>query len=252
DKIFSYKEMDYASSFITKLYNSALFIKNVSVDVIPLKEPKKDLNLFDMWILNRFNKVVKEVRNAYDNLLLFEALSNLINFYWHDFCDYYIENVKHRVYAKENDKQGSRNAAIFVLNYILKNSIIMLAPNIPFVSEEVNSMFSSNSIFKEKLPNYIEMSEEPSFVMNGLLFAANFEEDPEVYGEILNEIISEARKQKAKAKIALNKPIASININVPEEYYNAVVISQDELKGILKASSINIVKGKELSISINI
>jgi valyl-tRNA synthetase len=252
DKIFSYKDIEYANSFITKLYNSALFIKNVSVDVVPLKEPKEDLNLFDMWILNKFNKIVKTVRNAYDNLLLFEALSSLINFYWHDFCDYYIEDIKHRVYTKEEDKQGSRNAAIFVLNYILKNSIVMLAPNIPFVSEEINSMFSSNSIFKEKLPTYIEMPEEPSFVMNGLLFAASFEEDPEIYGEILNKIVSEARKQKAKAKIALNKPITSININVPDKYYKAVVISQDEIKGILKASLVNITQGKELSISINI
>ena len=252
DKVFSYKDMEYASGFLTKLYNSALLINKVSNNFVPLKEPNKDLNLFDMWILNRFNKVVKEVRNAYDNMLLFEALSTLINFYWHEFCDYYIEDVKHRVYAEEDSKKGSKNAAIFVLNYVLKNSIALLAPSIPFISEEVNSMFSSKSIFEEKLPEYVEMPDEPSFVMNGLLFASSFEQDPEVYGEVLNEIIAEARKQKAKAKIALNKPITSININVPEEYYTAVVVSQEDIKGILKASSINITKGKDLSISINI
>ncbi|MGC8694183.1 MAG: valine--tRNA ligase [Candidatus Micrarchaeia archaeon] len=254
DKIFSYKEMDYASSFITKLYNSALFIKNASDEfgVLDRKEPKKDMNIFDMWILNKFNKIVKDVRAAYDNLMLFEALSKLVNFYWHEFCDYYIEDVKHRVYSKDEKMKGSKEAAIYTLNYILQNSLILLAPNIPFVAEEINSMFCNESIFKEKLPAFVEMPSEPSFVMNGLLFSANLEEDPEIYGEMLNAIIVEARKQKAKLKIALNKQIKSININVPVEYYNAISANTEDIKGIIKADNIKLTEGKELSVSIEV
>ncbi len=254
DKVFSYKEMDYASSFITKLYNSALFIKNISngFNISNIKEPKKGMNIFDMWILNKFNKIVKEVSNSYDNLMLFEALSKLANFYWHEFCDYYIEDVKHRVYSKDANMKESRDAAIYTLNYILHNSLVLFAPNIPFVAEEINSMFCNESIFKEKLPEFIEIPSEPSYIMNGLLFAANVEQDPEIYGEILNVIIVEARKQKAKLKIALNKPIKSININVPVEYYKAVMASADDIKSIIKADSAEISQGTELSISINI
>ncbi len=252
DRPFSYNEMDYAKSFITKLYNTANFVNlALSKGKASKEEPSRHLNVFDLWILNRLNETVKSVTDGYDNLTLYEAMNTAINFYWHEFADFYIENVKHRVYSTESRMEGSRNAALYVLKHVLETSIAMFAPVIPFISEEIYlQMKNKESVFQKMFPQYAEREKGPDYVINGLVQKSSVEFDPEDTGIILNDIISEVRKGKAKSKIALNKEISSININVPEQYYSAVVSSKEELKNILKAVNVSVKRGKDFSVSI--
>ena len=252
DKIFSYMEMDYAKSFVVKLRNTANFVKvALEQGKTPKEEPHEHLNVFDIWILNRLNTTVKEVTDAYDGLVLHEALNKAINFYWHEFADFYIENVKHRVYSKEKKMENSKSAALFTLKHVLTESLKMFAPVIPYTCEETFSQYGKGSIFNEQFPKYAEKPAKADYALNGLIFkSATLDIDYENAGAVLNDIISEVRKQKAQSRIALNAPITSININVPDEYISTVVAATDELKQILKAAKIEAKKAKEFSVSI--
>ncbi len=251
DRPFSYNEMDYAKGFTTKLYNTANFLSLAMKGTVKA-EPSKDMNVFDVWILKRLNETIKAVRDGYDNMLLHEAMNAAINFYWHEFADFYIENVKHRVYSTDKKMEKSKRAALFTLRYVLENSLRMFAPVIPFICEEINSSMSKQSIFESAFPEYKETPEQSDYVINGLIQNTAVEFDYSSVGALLNEIISSVRKEKSGKKLALNKEITAININIPEEYYSAVVASKEELKLILKANDVKVEKAKEISVSITV
>ena len=149
--------------------------------------------------------------------------------------------------------EKSKDAALFTLRYVLEASLQMLAPVVPHLAEEINSMFNKKgSIFEQKMPEYHELGSGQDYVINGLIQKSEMEIDASSIGTFLNLVIGEVRKEKAKNRIALNHEITSININVPDEYISAVLASQDELKNILKAKEITAKKGKEFSVSIKI
>ncbi len=252
DKPFSFEEIEHAKSFIVKLYNSALFVKNAMGDVkVPAEEPHTHFNIFDLWVLNRLNSVAGEATKAYDRLDLYGAMTAVTNFYWHEFCDHYIEAVKHRIYAEGND--GSKKAALFTLMHVLSSSLRMLAPVIPHAAEEINSMFSQESVFLEPFPAYAEKPNPADYIINGLVFKSSVVEmDYEDAGAIANDIVDDVRKAKASRKIALNKPITLININVPDAYYNTVLSAAKDIKEICKAGDVKIERSKDYSVSIQV
>ncbi len=255
DKPFSYNEMDYARGFTTKLYNTANFVsmamKNGTQKAKTQPKPNS-LNVFDVWILNRLNEVVDTVTKGYDGLLLHEAMSAAIAFYWHEFADFYIENVKHRVYSNEKKMEDSKNAALYTLKYVLETSLQMFAPVIPFVCEEINAMFNKGSIFEQRFPEYRKLAGPSDYTIYGMIQKSGVIIDYTAVGALLNDVIGIVRKEKSSKKLALNKEISSININVPEEYYSAVLDSADELKSICKAQSIKVSKNKDFSVSVKI
>ena len=254
DKPFSYEELDFAKSFIIKIYNSSLFIKNAIADAKPVTaEPHDSFNVFDIWIMNRLNSVISEVDKSYAETDLYSAMGVAVNFFWHEFCDYYIENVKHRIYSKEKGMQKSRDAAIYTLMHVLSSSLRLLAPVIPHVSEEINSFFKSTSIFQEEFPKSVKQESKADYVINGLIFkSALVDVDYESAGNMLNKVISDIRKEKAQHRIALNKPIKRININVPAEYYNAVKVALGDIKEICKAEQVEEKSSDNYSVSIEV
>ncbi len=255
DKVFRYEDLDYTKSFVNKLYNSALFVKTaLAEDGAPrdLSNAEKHMGVFDVWITNRLNATIKEVRAAYDSMDLYTAMSKLINFYWHEFCDYYLEDVKYRIYDKTGKMKQSASTAAFTLKYVLENSLKMLAPVMPFISEEVFRLLdNSTSIFAQSMPEYKERAGKADYVINGVIFANNIVDiDYEDAGAFLNIIISDVRKAKSGMKLSLNKEISAININVPEAYYSVVAASEAELKGICNAKALKLSKSNDYSTTI--
>ncbi len=252
DKPFSYKEVDYARGFINKLYNTALFVKGaLERTKAPEEEPKEHMGVLDIWILHRLNSIIKETREAYDSFNLYEAMNKLMTFYWHEFADYYIEDVKYRIYSEDKKLEGSKKAAAYVLNRVLEDSLKLFAPMIPYISEEINSWFGRKSLFESMLPEQFEKLETRDYVINGLLFEEGFVEvDYEGIGAFINNIIAEVRRIKSEAHMPLNAEIPIININVPEAYYKDGSTSKEDIKGICKAKEVKIEKGREYSVSV--
>ena len=250
DKRFSDDALNYAKSFIIKLYNSAMFIqKSFDKYSHPEQPPDKSFGLLDIWILNRLNKVIKEVDKSYSEFNLNGAMKKIVDFYWYEFCDYYLEDVKYRIYRdKPND---NTKAALYTLNYVLSNSLKMLAPVIPHAAEEVNALFNDTSIFNTEFPKYKDIESQVDYVINGIIFQSGIVDIDYIdAGNLINKIISDVRKAKASKKIALNKQIKQIDITIPEQYYKVIEVSKNDILGILKSDDVKVSKGTQYSISI--
>ena len=130
-----YEERVEASrNFANKIWNASRFVlMNLSVNENKLPEKDK-LLIEDKWILTKFNNVVKEVTDNIENYELGVAVAKLYDFIWDDFCDWYIELVKPRLYEDEDE---TNETAQKVLVYVLSNTLVLLHPFMPFITEEI-------------------------------------------------------------------------------------------------------------------
>lgn len=134
DMRFSDEKIKSARNFINKLWNATRFILiNINDDITANTLPTI-LKIEDKWVLPKYNRLVKEVNDNLDKYELGVAVSKLYDFTWDILCDWYIELTKSRI--NSSDKQDSLNAQKILL-YIISNTIRLLHPFIPFVTEEI-------------------------------------------------------------------------------------------------------------------
>ena len=149
-----YEERVEASrNFANKIWNASRFLL-MNLDIEKIELPCEDeLCTEDKWILSKYNKLVKEVTENLDKFELGIAVSKLYDFIWDSYCDWYIELVKPRLYAKEGkDFQNAQN----VLAYVLINTLKLLHPFMPFITEEIYTHLPhvEPSIMISKWPEY--------------------------------------------------------------------------------------------------
>ncbi|TWW14040.1 valine--tRNA ligase [Dellaglioa algida] len=135
DVRFSYTKMDASWNFINKIWNASRFvIMNLDgVDKIELPA-KSEWQLVDKWILSRLNTTVSEVTRLFDTFEFGEAGRALYNFIWNDFCDWYIEMSKENL---NGDNQAIKQNTQQILAYVLDQTLKLLHPIMPFVTEEL-------------------------------------------------------------------------------------------------------------------
>ncbi len=136
DSYYSEALLETGRNFANKIWNAFRYIMmNVEkIEGLPKREDLK-LELADNWIYSRLNQVIKEVTDHYENLRQNDAAQTLMQFIWNDYCSWYIELSKDRIYD-ENDKEGQLTAK-FVLLDVLQESMRLLHPLMPFITEEV-------------------------------------------------------------------------------------------------------------------
>ena len=140
------EKLEQASNFANKIWNAAKFIINTLADEEKVRdfcyevyEKNKSYNpdllkIEDKWILNKFDKLVSEVTRNMENYDLGVALDKIYNFIWNEFCDWYIEMVKPRIYSDdENTKIGVSD----ILNHVFGSCLKLLHPFMPFVTAEI-------------------------------------------------------------------------------------------------------------------
>jgi len=133
---YSMDRLDIAKAFINKLWNSAKFVLN-GINGIDYKNwDKKNLQPEDKWMLVKLNKTIKEVTEQLDKFEFGVALQKLYDFFWNDYCSWYIEMVKPRLY---DENALGRKEAAYVLHYGLTSILKLMHPFLPFVTEEVYS-----------------------------------------------------------------------------------------------------------------
>ena len=137
DILFSEDKVEHGRNFMNKLWNSARFILlNIDdTEVADLDSIKyNDLDITDKWILSSLNKTIQKVDSAYDNYKMNDAVKEVYNFVYNDFCDWYLEFSKSRLYGKDD---GDCKKNLVVATHVLKTILKLLHPYTPFITEEI-------------------------------------------------------------------------------------------------------------------
>ena len=133
------EKLEVASNFANKLWNASKFVLgNIKEDIdakyLETEELPANLTYEDKWILSKLNNVIKEVSVNLDNYDMGVALQKIYDFIWNEFCDWYIEMVKPRLY---DENCNTKDACLWTLNKVLINSLKLLHPVMPFMTEEI-------------------------------------------------------------------------------------------------------------------
>ena len=158
DMRFSTERVEASRNFANKIWNASRFVlMNLDIDACCLPESSK-LQLEDRWILHAYNELIREVTENLDKYELGIAVSKLYDFIWDSFCDWYIELVKPRFFAKDESNQTAQQ----VLTYVLSGTLKLLHPFMPFITEEIwqalphegeSIMISAFPVYDEALKN---------------------------------------------------------------------------------------------------
>ena len=136
DMRFYHERVESSRNFANKVWNASRFIMMNLGDEQPTKPEAADLLPVDRWILSKVNTLAKDVTENMDKYELGIAVQKVYDFIWEEFCDWYIEIAKVRLYKKEEDPKAA-NAALWVLKTVLANALKMLHPYMPFITEEI-------------------------------------------------------------------------------------------------------------------
>ena len=136
DMRFYWERVESSRNFANKVWNASRFIMMNLGDEQPIKPEDADLLPVDKWILFKVNTLAKDVTENMDKYELGIAVQKVYDFIWEEFCDWYIEIAKVRLYKKEEDPKAA-NTALWVLKTVLTNALKMLHPYMPFITEEI-------------------------------------------------------------------------------------------------------------------
>ena len=136
DMRFYWERVESSRNFANKVWNASRFIMMNLGDEQPTKPEDADLLPVDKWILSKVNTLAKDVTENIDKYELGIAVQKVYDFIWEEFCDWYIEIAKVRLYKKEEDPKAA-NTALWVLKTVLTNALKMLHPYMPFITEEI-------------------------------------------------------------------------------------------------------------------
>ncbi len=154
DMRFYYEKVEANRNFANKIWNASRFIMMNMEE----GEEKKEVVLepADKWIFSKLNQLIKEVTDNMEHFELGIAVQKVYDFIWDEFCDWYIEMVKPRLYNFEN--QQSKDAALFTLKTVLLHGLKLLHPYMPFITEEIFCTLQKEeeSIMISKWPEYKE------------------------------------------------------------------------------------------------
>ena len=217
-----YKEKELVSGrrMITKLWNAARFstfhFKNYN-----LKKPK-NLELVDKWILSKLQNLIKKSTNSFNRYEYSVTKSETEQFFWHDFCDNYLEIVKDRLYNKKRKKE-EKESARYTLYSSLLTILKLFAPIMPHITEEIYQEMPGK---KEKS---IHISKFPE--VNKKLY----DKKAEKIGNVFVEILSKVRKERASKQKSLK---AEIILTLEKNKLKVLEPVLEDLKAVTQAREI--------------
>ena len=212
DMRFYYERVESSRNFANKIWNASRFIMmNMTEDfVIPSADTNPEelqLAIADKWILSKFNRLVKDVTDNMDSFELGIAVQKVYDFIWDEFCDWYIEMVKPRLY--NSDDKANKTAALWTLKSVLINALKLLHPYMPFITEEIFCTLQSEeeSIMISKWPEYQT--------------AWNFEREEKGI-ELIKEAVRGIRNVRTKMNVAPGKKASVYVVTENQELKQAL------------------------------
>ena len=159
DMRFYWERVEANRNFANKVWNASRFIMmNLEKAEVPAAIDLNTLTDADRWILSKSNRLVKDVTENMENYDLGVAVQKIYDFIWEEFCDWYIEMVKPRLWNEEDE---TKTAALWTLNTVLKNSLKLLHPYMPFITEEI--FCTLNEMLGDTTEESIMISHWPEF-----------------------------------------------------------------------------------------
>jgi valyl-tRNA synthetase len=192
DVIMSEKRVEGYRAFTNKIWNATRYIlMNLGTDFKQRELSSQELERFDKWILHSLNKTTANVSTALEEYRFNEAAQHLYDFFWHEFCDWYLELTKPRLYGKETPE--SAETAKQVLYYILHNSIKLMHPFMPFLTEEIWDSIKAKNEGRLIISSWPEVNTAFAFE----------KESTEV--ELFKEIVYKIRNLRGEMNVAPDK-----------------------------------------------
>ncbi|SHJ95371.1 valine--tRNA ligase [Hespellia stercorisuis] len=157
DMRFYNERVEASRNFANKVWNASRFIMMNLDDKEVTKPDDFQMKPMDRWVLSKVNTLAKDVTENMDKFELGIAVQKVYDFIWDEFCDWYIEIAKYRIYHAEEDPKGA-NCALWTLKTVLGNALKLLHPFMPFVSEEIYKALvpEEESLMMSAWPQYRE------------------------------------------------------------------------------------------------
>ncbi|MBP3831802.1 MAG: valine--tRNA ligase [Clostridia bacterium] len=220
------EKLEQASNFANKIWNAAKFITMNAVsdeEVINFANTFKqeDLKTEDKWILNKLNKLISEVTKNIDNYDLGIAVDNIYSFIRDEFCDWYIEMAKSRIYSENNEEKIKVN---YVLDYVFRNSMKLLHPFMPFVTTKIYSNLVKYDDTELMMSSWPKVKEEFTF------------NEEERFIESIKEIIVEIRNIRAKMNVHPSRKVELVFVT--SKFANEIEASKEFIQKLGFGSSV--------------
>ena len=221
DLAYQEKDLVTGKKLVTKLWNATKF------GLMNLKGYKKtkpkNMEIFDKWLLIKLNKLMKESTESFDSYEFSKVRNEVNNFFWHTFCDNYLEITKDRLYNEEKRGKEAKISAQHTLYISLLNILKLMAPIIPFITDKLYiENFSKSEGFKsihiDSWPEYDEKMQDKEI---------------EEIGDMGIEAISNVRKEKARLNKPLTAPIKELFVD------KRLMVLEQDLKAVTKAEKIS-------------
>jgi valyl-tRNA synthetase len=230
---FRWADVEYGWRFLIKLWNAARFATLHLKDYTP--KEKVELDLLDRWLLSKMEKVTQRATTALENCQFNIATEEIRNFTWHEFCDQYIEAIKHRLYKPETYGEEKKKAVMYTLYTAIYRTLQLLAPISPHITEEIYQIMYAD----DKKHKSIHLSPWPT------LRKEKIDEEIEKHGDLIMAAIGEIRRDKAERKKPLNAPIKRLTIYTGSKK-SAQTLNQaaEDIAGTCKTEKIEIMPVK--------
>lgn len=209
DQRYYTEKVEASRNFANKIWNASRFVlMNLDNDLV--KKYEKDIdnlrNSADKWILSRMNKAIREVTENMDKFELGIAAQKINDFIWSELCDWYIELVKPRLYG---DNEKDKAAAEITLKEVLINSLKMLHPFMPFITEEIYSHVAEGegAIIVSDWPKYDEKM--------------NYEDDEKSMEHIIGAIKA-IRNIRVSMNVPASRKAKAMFVTTDEDVKNAI------------------------------
>ena len=233
DMRFFWERVEAFSNFANKIWNASRFVlmnieENKDYDKI-FDSSSEALTTADYWILSKLNKLKKEVTENMEKFELGIAAQKIYDFIWFEFCDWYIELVKPRLYSEDDDSKSIAQATLIC---VLRDSIKLLHPFMPFITEEIYLHLPQTyeSIVISQWPQYDEAFDASSQESNM---------------EIIMEAIKGIRNIRAEMNVLPSRKSKTIIVSDREEVINAMVEGTPYIKKLAYSSEVIVKTSKE-------
>ena len=225
DTFFSEEDLRPSKRFLNKLYNASRFALMHLEDYRPGEGTEPVLLPADLWILERVKETVTDAEALLEEYETGQARKIIDELFWEDFCDYYIEIVKERLYQPEKHGAGERAGAQYALYHTLLGILKLYAIYVPYITDYIY-----RSYFREF---------EKEVSLHCLLWTA---EKPDsqllAFGNHLKEVIAGVRKEKTERQESMKEPIPQLVITCPGKLMKFYKKSEKDIMACTSAEKI--------------